>query len=855
MTPKRLYQGDDGSIGGVDDEAVVVPASALSNFFITQSKRIADGDTLVINFQTAKDRRTSDAATSLPWTMLQLVSEDSRNTADDLGIIPVCKRFGPALYFLNGRMIALGDVDYIVNSKQQSDDLRTELADQTGTPYGDHMIGCESKTSTNLTLAQGTLNEQLDTLASLGDQASGTSGSTKIGCRERTGTIRSLAAESLDGQIDDLHAWYNNHTYNGNSDRHDDEAIDCVAKAGSPHSWSGFGHVDTFLTNFLGWFNDHANGTGDKHGPQDLTGIPIKFVDPTPGAADYTTIQDALNAVGATDGATIFVKGDVTYAESLTFPYLQKPLTLVGHGGIVNVDPVTPNPAFTFNGAISEGRITIVNFQMVNGEATIPHYVDFDGDNTSPQSWITFKQCVLGRSAALANHIFEVDADVSLRLEDCYLTGYATNTSGAATDPYMIVKTGAEPRIEILNCYIDDCSRVLEYEDHGGTTGNTKSLGKLVFRGNRIRECGYNKNDGTVCTSLIRQLNVDYDYFEACQIIGNEWWESYSLPSVNSGGFCAVGGNVVVSNNVLDRPYQYAPDSAVGYPRTLIVAVGGEDAAQGAIISNNKIRLGKGSAISVAYGSIENNVISNVQTQHDVTALAVVHMNKGIVANNRIMCSTISAPTADVTLNTLSECTVTGNMIYDTPSGSSAIKITDQCTVTGNMIYSASGTGVEIAGEHTAVSGNTIRGCVTGISTDQPYCAISGNVIYIGTTAIDLASGATRNSISGNTIYDATGVSGNAILLASGADYNTIVGNTAYDPAVGIDVSSDHNTVVGNNMFDMAAGIRFNVGGDNNCCCGNRTGTTPGLVDNGANNGVNFESGAGYSMKYNHPGI
>lgn len=163
---RRLFEGSAGSMGGVDNEGFHVPATSWDNFFDpgTGNKRMAEGDILVIDKENAYDRLDADPSVSIPWTQLRIVSEDSRNTAD-MNIIPVAKIWDGKMYFMNGKVFEVDTPDYVAFGKDTAgtDTLREELADQTGTPYGDYMIGGEAKSAGSFfTLSAGTLNGQMN---------------------------------------------------------------------------------------------------------------------------------------------------------------------------------------------------------------------------------------------------------------------------------------------------------------------------------------------------------------------------------------------------------------------------------------------------------------------------------------------------------------------------------------------------------------------------------------------------------------------------------------------------------------------------------------------------------------------
>ena len=743
MLPKRLYQGDNGSVGGVDDEAIVIPSATLSSFFLGSAKRIADGDTLVVNFLTAKLRRMSDADTDVVVGNLQLVSEDSRNTADNLGIVPICKRFGSTLYFSNGKAIAVDTIDYIVNSKQQTDDIRTELADQTGTPYGDYMVGAEAKTVDVLTISAGTVNAQLKDIAKLGEQ-DGTSGDTLVGAEVKTHTTRSLAKGSVNSQLDAMIGFYDNH-----------------------------------ITNATG---------ADKHSIKNILEFEPLVVDAS-GNADYTTIQGALDVIAAGTGGIILVNSGV-YNEVLTFPTNMAASLHLLAVGVVVIATTAPNPPLIFRGLGLEGAITIEGFKIQGGDPSFPKFVNFSGDDFASSAWITFKHCILGRTAATLSPFVETDADVNIRFEDCHLDGTGTEQSaGIASGPFInvLVAPVSEPRIEILNCYIESWAEIVHYEDHA-----IGDLGSLRFENNRIHECGYtDAADGDPSTALLYASNV-LDTLKSCHVHNNTWYENASSPSENCGGFVRLGGggNGSITNNVLQQPYDYIP--ATGQSEYMITAYNVN-------IVGNSLSVGLGGGIYGSRSEISNNRIMNFQGGA-VGLSAILTLGESTIANNTIDCDTGTAPVCIAVIYADGGGCVSGNVITNAPA-EIGIQLDSAGTVAiGNVIkFDAAGTGVKTvaAAHYCTISGNYITDANIGVDVESDFNTITGNVCYGpgtgvgGAYGINSASGATDGAITGNVIRNFEyGVYGNGgkyamtgnILLGNGTNYGGTTTNWGAGP-------------------------------------------------------------------------
>lgn len=965
--PYRAYETDAGAVGegaqaGVDEEGFTIPASALNTFFVTNGERLKDGDTLFLDFDSAKTRMETIPATTLTAANLHIVSADeravtdARNLGDSHGPIPICKLVklstGPdvfGLIFANGKIFEVGRAEYFNISYKSTDIdvLRIELATTAGSPYGDYMIGTEAKsatTGTTFDLSSGTLNSQLKSilnqladntiggpngaevvgaygktgsggatftlptgsvasqLQSILDQltdsvtspsgdekigapiknsasgvsfdlAAGTiksqlqsiidqlasatvsdSGDLKVGAEAKTtagGTGWGLASGSINSQLQEIADELSKNTATAGAAQ-----IGARAQAGTNFSVST-GSIDSQIGNLLTDLDNHVAGTG-RHDFTDIDAAPFWTVDPG-GGANYSTIQAALNAVSVSVGASILVKAG-TYNESLVFPSnLEAPIRLIAWGGYVDINPTSPNPAFTFDGLISTatstGQVSILGFSMMDGQITIPNYVEFSGTAFHPQCWVVFQNCLLGRTAQAANHLFEFDANVNVRLENCVLDGYSTNTGTAATDPFMKILTGAAPRVEVLKCHIRKCAQFITYDDH-----STAALGSLRVDGCTFNWCGFTDNvDGDPSIAIISQDNI-LDTIEA-QITNNGWLENTSTTE-ECGAFCRINGSGVVGNNALLQGFEYTPTGTALY---LVEAIG-------MLVTGNHIKAGLGRAI---YGM---SVIGNYIEDYDdrTSGPGISAAGNGHITNNRIVCA--ATVTSDAVIDSgWQRVTIQGNTIYETPGDIIGIYVGDvHCVVSDNVVYHA---------------GNLS----TAIKVEANYCTIKGNAIYRGDVGIHMAAGSSYGAVSGNAIFDTV------TCIQIDAAYSAVTGNSITDSATGgtgVDVNASYVAVTGNMIDDKSFGVHL---GENNACCvsgnminGCSTGVfvdgdnnavsanaiyhsgnlvtvgsnatytaiaanafnnaaSPKVTDSGSNTGIEFESGAGYSVKYNNP--
>lgn len=169
VTHRRIWDGDSGSMGGIDNESIWLGTADFVGFFGVggSTRTMAEGDVLVLDFENAFDRRNADSSTT-GSSLLRIVSDDSRNAANGY-VIPIAKVFDQSLYFLNGQNYgasAAGERGLVMVDNT----LRDDLADQdtsSGT-CGAELVGVDVRTASTSTdypntaeVSQGTLYDQL----------------------------------------------------------------------------------------------------------------------------------------------------------------------------------------------------------------------------------------------------------------------------------------------------------------------------------------------------------------------------------------------------------------------------------------------------------------------------------------------------------------------------------------------------------------------------------------------------------------------------------------------------------------------------------------------------------------------
>ena len=92
-------------------------------------------------------------------------------------------------------------------------------------------------------------------------------------------------------------------------------------------------------------------------------------VHPTPGIGDYTTIQNALNAIVALGGGYVLVR-EGSYDEQLTFP-ADIPIVMRGCGDDTVIAPTAAGEVFAFPNGLSQFTYVVLEDLKVTGDPTI----------------------------------------------------------------------------------------------------------------------------------------------------------------------------------------------------------------------------------------------------------------------------------------------------------------------------------------------------------------------------------------------------------------------------------------------------------------------------------------------------
>ncbi len=817
-----LWEGtgtDVSGVGAVDAQAFKFSKSEIDTFFASGGgvAGMAEGDAVVVEFETARDRLDAAGNASV-GAALRLLHRDENDAADDddkfssVGntfqgnSIAVCRVIAGDLYFSNGTVLSKDETGYIRNNDAR---LRADLASQSA-PVGASLVG-------NGVLTGIVYNQPAGNL------------STQIG--------------NIFADADDLQRSYDEHIA-GTSQKHADTAVTAAEKTQGTHTVTA-GSVNSQVDDVIGLFDAHVAGSADKHTLGKITGKPFVTVSPTAGEGDYQTIQAAITAIAGdvTIPSLVYIKYKAGgYAEGLSFAgMVNRSIRFVGEdrNRVLVLGNVTA-PAVTISAFGLNSSITFENLTFMQGAASSSQTIEITASVTDDKQKVIFRDCNLARSSGDPRMLYVTGAP-KVEFLRCHLDSYNYSDATGWGD----VDSDDGPTIVISACHVTDAYHLLAYKTTGSDPGH------LSFCHNEIERCGYNKSDGTTLSALLHTENSSI-LLSSIRVCNNHWRENTdATPNENSGSLLNLTGEGVVSNNVLKQPVHYAPTALSGVINANRFAVTG-----------NYIESGKCCAIVGWYSTITGNRISDFQG--GAANMPAIHAAQSVVSDNTISCSTVTPPVCDEIIDlvvyvTGSRSVASGNKISGVPAIIGIHLSGYSCSAIGNVIdFNANGVGIDVASiaDYCVVSGNELRNALTGVRVNGSFTAVNGNQIYHNGSGegIDLASTSESNAIAGNSIYTSI-ATGTGILVD--CDYNVISGNQIHKGEFGIVVPSTGNAISGNVVNDPATWC-LHLTGDNNAFSGNRwrkPGGSPTSVGMGTSNGVEYVSGSGYSMKYNHPSV
>lgn len=171
-----LWEGvgtDVHAVAGCDAQAYRITATEFVTHF-TPANLLYKGDTLVLDFPSAKDRLAVGGATSLGPSLVTVHRSETpeppgtRSVSGSVNLmhaIPIAKVIDDDLFFFNGSRIAMGATVPLGSDST----LRSSLSVDTGINAGATLVGAAAKEAPineddDLPLAEGTVEEQLQEL-------------------------------------------------------------------------------------------------------------------------------------------------------------------------------------------------------------------------------------------------------------------------------------------------------------------------------------------------------------------------------------------------------------------------------------------------------------------------------------------------------------------------------------------------------------------------------------------------------------------------------------------------------------------------------------------------------------------
>jgi len=795
--PFRAYETDAGDSdaatpygarAGVDDEGYLIRDTAFNDLFSTRVMK--DGDTLFLNFLDAKTRTEHTTGTVFTdASSLEIISSDerlgtdTRNLGDADGPIPLFKvTIAPGsggvatLVGLNQRAYVIDVPGYVMNSSAEVDDTRTDLAKQTGTPYGDFMVGAEAKTVDALTISAGTVNAQLKDIAKLGEQdGASTSGDNFVGAEAKSGSPNSLARGTVKSQVVELLS--------------DVNALENE-------------------------YDAHVAGTADNHPLSDVTDKPFVTVG-TDG--DYTDLATAIETLAAAAGGTIFVEAGL-YSINADITSLASSVRIIGQGGYgdqsssvgVRIQPDTAtSPAILVSDTTPTAGLSFENIKFFRNATTNLEIIQcvYGG----PTAHLDFRRCYFTNGASSRTTPM-VDAGCSVLFEDCTFMANS-NTFSYVDSPffkgYATAGNGENHSIAFNRCTWKYWGELIRL----GGSGDTYA-GNLIFRDNYIEDCGHADSSAHTPGLLIA---TESSYYANVDISNNRWPDDASSVTTAEGTFCDIVGTGVIQNNFLTRKVVtdtatvagYAVIKVQGYPTDGIITAGRIS------VLNNNITSGLiGCVHSVSGAKVLNN---NLEAAPTTLTPVITFGSRTECSGNTIdhngtssslaamMVDTSDSSVTDVVIanNSISMCGATGAMgvVLDVLGTTYAVRsIVANNVITGT--YSASSTGISVGSDSSTrniIIGNMVYGTDLGISCAGPKTVINGNNITLDSTSgsygIIFGTSAVGGVCTGNYIYGSN--SGDYGIVANSADV-AIAGNSVLNVA---------NTITGTAVSAGTSGI------------------------------------------------
>ena len=764
ITRRRFADGDihdDGggnlyhSHGAYDLEGILIDSTTLSAFFGISGNELNDGDTLVVNFTGADDRLNNQNDTSMSGMLKKLTTDalPDRNTwlASRRHVVPICKRFGDYLYFLNGTVY-----DNLIPGRliPNPGDIATLSA-----TYADHVAGTADKHADADITAEahnGTGNPD-DTSSSPGLPGPNSNVRTHI-----DQTLR-IINRHMDAGVANFQ-----HPYKDITNR----PIVTVGAAGSDYTTIQSAYEGIAATGGI-IIVEEGTYTGDTF-----------YTSPT------YPVNGAIDVIGRgvvkmSHGTTIVYYKDASGEYPLTFRNIEFEVTATGTTGHVISNATSDNPRdsmiffdnckFTRTAAaLSEADIITITDGMVHCKDCT-----FDGND------ITYNQ-----------RLVETRADSSVYFDGCYFTNIEK----------LWTSQGASDYISFKNNIIQDCG----YSPNGTTIGYLVDAGNdhafVEFIGNTWKTPVVATATAKFCNSL---------YGNHIVISGNRIENQGTIAGQSAQNFMFrfLGGtsnsHVVVANNKIDlgnlsgfelnssaRLHSIHDNDFymdVGYTTSHVI-----NGAGGVNLQGNNIFIANGTVST--YGIYANSAINSRITGNYVNVGAngtgiILDGCFDMTVQGNVIDGSGANQTTGIAVDGDRDITVVGNSIVGLGFGINLVSVNQNITVGNNAIEVgafATGVGINIGsavGPGVAVVGNAIKATV-----------VASGKIGIGSGVVSA-----QVSIVGNSINSM----GTGIKLTQAEEF-TCTGNHIYVPDIdnskGIDAahssSTDiHSVISGNNLM------------------------------------------------------
>jgi hypothetical protein len=774
--PFRAYESDAGPVGygaqgGVDDEGYIIPASALSNLFTTQARRMKEGDTLFVDFASAKARMTynTGATTPIGYEDLHLVSSDertgtdTRNLGDASGPVPLCKLIKDdnseyQLVFMHHRVFEDDVGDYLLNSKSSAaaDDLRAELANAGGSPNGDYMIGAEAKTTNGPSLSAGTVNSQIQELGDdFGDNTSASQGSALVGeeamgqTHTNTGISTSLSRATVRSHMATVNDRY------ADTDGADEIGASDKTGTGSGKTLGGSAgtrDVNAQLQGLLDYYDNHVDiaSPADRHTYANLRGKPRYTVHSTADYGDYQTLQGAINA-----GWSNIDLQSMSSSEDVSFTGLSDHI-IQGQwfGASLWQAPSSSANCASFSGD-AYGTVIFRDIKFLSSTGSTAAQIHVSDTHATYGLTLVFDNCEFSGNQVADRSVIHVATNatqgpVTIILRNCTVKGTINSTEFLD----LIRVQSGKCNVEIVDCEFDEFTRLVRYDDQSGI-----QIGTLKFVRNRFKNVGWTKSDGTTHFPVLWMEDPDSDEIEF--VVAHNVWE-VGDGGQNTGNFCSIGGRGNVSHNVCNQEIGY---NATSNHRAFIYIGGDEECA----VIGNVLYHKKGDAISAAGGAVIGNRVRDVSygsttisggdiIGNDINYSSETVVSTGISVGSSAIgnkLSGLSVSNSKGIYTSGGACRISDNYVGITGAGTTGIWLfgTDssttlfasRCLVSNNYVTGRTGIKVDgISDDDADLSWGSVMHMITnnlikcdddsgsiGIDIRKPYCMVSNNIITV----------------------------------------------------------------------------------------------------------------------------